>query len=381
MRFSAMESERRGRTAPLLLALLSTAVGFGAQAQDAVPDAPAPDCYAALAQAAPPPASADVLAAVFQPPSAGEAADVRACWEEEAVAAEAVARVDSLALGRRGQLVVVGHDYDGWRHYGLVRVPAGGVTPGMPLVVLLHGGSGGVGGGFANGLPPEIRDRVLVAAPAFRGEPARLRDRAYVDERAFGPDDAIWEADVRDALAFVEAVRALYPQADPRPAFVGVSRGGTVALLAAARTEDARGVFVASAPTDFFSEDTRARAQHWLETETVAGGTYGRFEEAVFEPLRRGERSPAWARVELLRRSPRYVAGALPPVVHLHYGSADEIVPVEHGDLLYEALVATGYGAPDLVFVRHPEAGHGLFHALDVERGAFLREVFPQLAE
>jgi dipeptidyl aminopeptidase/acylaminoacyl peptidase len=223
-------------------------------------------------------------------------------------------------------------------------VPPGAAGRRLPVLVVGHGGDRGTsprdfeGGAFA-------RDWVQVL-PSFRGE--RLRTGAFGRGRAFrsGGTPSPWDRDVDDAIALLNAVFEVVPEADPgRVAALGRSRGAGVVLLMAARDTRVRGVVSVFGPTDFFLPEVQRLARRALRVPVRLPGA-GFLADSVLFALRDGRLPLARARLDLLRRSPAHFARRLPPV-QLHHGALDTKVPAAHSERLASTLRDAGC-APEL---------------------------------
>jgi dipeptidyl aminopeptidase/acylaminoacyl peptidase len=126
-------------------------------------------------------------------------------------------------------------------------------------------------------------------------------------------------------------VLATVPGADAgRIATRGGSRGGTVALLLAARDARIRRAIDVVGPTN-------------LLALTEANQQDPTYQLQFLEELKDGRLTLAQARHRLLASSPLFFAERL-PLVQLHLGSRDWIVPPAQGERLRDALQAQGRG-------------------------------------
>ena len=101
---------------------------------------------------------------------------------------------------------------------------------------------------------------------------------------------------------------------EERVAILGLSRGGGVGLLTAARDKRIKAVVEFFGPTDLFGEYALEIFEEALEGELrdLPGLDY--MNENVIVPWKEGALSNAAARLELVRRSAVYFVGDLPPV-------------------------------------------------------------------
>ena len=70
-----------------------------------------------------------------------------------------------------------------------------------------------------------------------------------------------------------------------------------------------------------------------------------------------GELSTSEARQALLRRSPVYFAEDL-PVLQIHHGGADTVVPIAESEALWAAYEKAHGGEYESAFYRYEKAGH-----------------------
>ena len=308
--------------------------------------------------------ASDLLGALFAPPTPAEIATVEAQWAARDTRPRD-ARVDSDRLyGDGSRVLVVSHRIGaaGERHVGAVRVPAGTAGRRLPVLVVGHGGDKGTSTRqFERGV--FLRDWVQVV-PSFRGERLRTGPLGLTGGPRSGGSPSPWDRDVDDAMALLGATLALVPEADPaRVAAVGRSRGAGVVLLMAARDARVRGVASVFGPTDFFLPQVQTLARRALRAPVRLPGA-GVLADSVLFALRDGQITLAQARLDLVRRSPVYVAQRLPPV-QLHHGTLDTKVPLAHSQRLADALRAAG-SAPELfVYARggHSRRSLGGSHA------------------
>jgi len=196
----------------------------------------------------------------------------------------------------------------------------------FPAVLLNHGGFEGFSRSF------------LATARQWRGAGYAVAASEYRGEGDSGgrPDYAGGEVD--DTLVLLDWLRSR-PEVDPgKVALVGYSRGGTVALMAAARGAPAGAVVVYSALTDL---------EEALESSERLAGILER-QDLPFGP---GDRE------QLRLRSPIHRAGRIEAPVLLLHGEQDPLVPAAQSTAMAEAVREAGGEAKVLFF---PEAAHHL---------------------
>ena len=149
-----------------------------------------------------------------------------------------------------------------------------------------------------------------------------------------------WDRDVDDTISLLSVALEQVPELDEeRVAILGLSRGGGVGLLTAARDKRIKAVVEFFGPTDLFDEYAREIFEEALEGELrdLPGLDY--LNEILLLPWKLGVLSDAEARLELVRRSGVYFVDRLPPV-QLHHGTEDAVVAVSQAYRLIEAMDA-----------------------------------------
>lgn len=201
-------------------------------------------------------------------------------------------------------------------------IPAGETRP---AIVVIHGHLPASTNGAATveGVARRYRDRGYISlAMSMRGWPP-----------SGGDDDCALEQP-GDVVRVVEWLRGEPGVDATHVGILGYSKGGQMALLAAARGADVRAVVAYYPPTDL---------ARWKETtgnpQTVSYITQ------LCEP------PPG-----LARRSPRTQAAQVGAPVLLVHGDADPNVPIEQSELMADALRSAGRPV-DLLVV--PGGGHG----------------------
>ncbi len=307
--------------------------------------------------AGPTPGAID-LDALFAPPTAAEIAAVEADWATRDVRVEGVQpELQSVVLlgGGLGTARVFSHLVEGARHYGAVLVPSGAAPGSLPVIVFAHGGDTGVDVGevaLLLALLGEQTRNFAFVVPSFRSEPLTLDGQTFTS----GGEPSPWDRDVDDALAFLEVALQEVPETNSeRIAALGYSRGGTVALLMAARDDRIQRVVEFAAPTDFFGSWIRTIVEDALDGQPSGLPAIDVLEEHLVGPLRDGSMDAATFRSELIRRSPSLWAERLPPI-QLHHGTADAVVPVSQAVSLMDALEAHSREGDE--FYLYEGAGH-----------------------
>ena len=303
------------------------------------------------------------LDALFAAPTPGEIEAIRAEWATRDVSAAdiAVLAVDTVqALGNTQVVRVVSHTVAGVTHVGAIVAPVLEPARTLPVLVYNHFGDEGVDldGTLSlislglNGLSSEY----VFVVPSFRDETLTSNGITYQSD---GPPSP-WDFDVDDSIALLNVALELVPDADEsRIGVIGISRGGGVSLLMAAR--DPRIEFVVDffGPTNFFLKSSREETENALRgnVRDLPGLDY--LNSTWVFPWKEGNRSIEEVRLEYIRRSPVYFSDAL-PVIQVHHGAQDDIVPVEHAESLEEFFVREGKPENEYELFIYPDAGHDL---------------------
>ena len=285
------------------------------------------------------------LNALFAPPTADEITQVKEEWDTRTPEVSGVRpELDSEVPAGLGSVRVriLSHTVGGHRHYGAVVTPVGAADPGsLPVILYAHGGDDGVNIDqivLVNTLLQFQRLSAAFVVPSYRSEPLQLGDEVFLSE---GPPSP-WDRDVDDTISLLSVALEQAPELDEeRVAILGLSRGGGVGLLTAARDKRIKAVVEFFGPTDLFDEYAREIFEEALEGELrdLPGLDY--LNEILLLPWKLGVLSDAEARLELVRRSGVYFVDRLPPV-QIHHGTEDAVVAVSQAYRLIEAMKAAG---------------------------------------
>ncbi|MHC4550151.1 MAG: alpha/beta hydrolase family protein [Planctomycetota bacterium] len=298
---------------------------------------------------------------LFAPPSQAEIDAILAEWAGRQPQAQDVNVVATTSLGLGAVDVtvhVVSHVVDGPRHYGAILVPDGALPGSLPILMYAHGGDGGVDIDQVVPFLPFILgsgiDDFVIAIPSFRAEPLTFDGTTYVSD---GPPSP-WDRDVDDALALLDVVAGLTPEADPaRIGILGFSRGACVALLMAIREPSIDLVVEFFGPTDFFGPFVQQVVAEALRGNPRGLPGLAHLDQELIQPLKSGQLTIEDVRPEILRRSPVYFADRLPQV-QVHHGTDDTVVPVGEAERLIAVMAALGRRAPEFEFYLYPGGGH-----------------------
>ena len=242
-------------------------------------------------------------------------------------------RIVSFHVGADSSTVaVVQHFTSVGSHYGAIRVPAGEGP--FPIVVINHGGFDGASADLyfevIKRVAEELAESNILVIPSYRGE--SIRASWDTSRRLSAGTRSPWSGDVEDALALTNAVLDLIPASlDSNIIMIGFSRGGAVALLAAARDDRISGAVAISAPT--FSPSSH-RQESSISSSTPDADT-------AYWPSLMDEMG-LWVDVESPDFvTPLEVAAELPPVLLIH-SEHDPVVPFEHSAILCDAVLQAG---------------------------------------
>lgn len=302
------------------------------------------------------------LEALFSPPSASELAMIQADWasrdvsaQDVNVLAEEIVTVPGLPESR---VQIVSHTVTGLSHVGAIVVPTGAQENSLPILIYNHPGDEGIdlNGTFSLislGLSGINSDFILVA-PTFRSEVMTYNGQEYTAE---GPESP-WDFDVDDSIALLNVALELAPEADAsRIGILGASRGGGVSLLMAARDPRIDLVIEYFGPTDFFVESALETTEEALRGDVRDLPGLDFLNNTFLFPYQQGALSLEDMRLEYIRRSPVYFVEDL-PLVQVHHGNQDDIVPVDHATSLERALSMSSKPASEYEVYLYPTAGH-----------------------
>lgn len=207
------------------------------------------------------------LDSLFIPPDLDEIDEIIQEWQNECLHADSLTVVKSIPFHINRQLDIVAHYHEGMIHYGALIWPVS-YKEGKKYAQLL----------YADGLDqlhPVIRldhhfiiqricrdlPNYFVFIPSFRGQSLNIGNHFYCSDGFFG--DA-FDGATTDALRFMQVCEELIVQEKIlSKGVMGISRGGTVALLMAIRYPEIDYFVCQSGPTNFL--DNRAYDKHTFQ--------------------------------------------------------------------------------------------------------------------
>lgn len=239
-------------------------------------------------------------------------------------------------------LNIVQHFTDGRSHFGAIIFPTN-YQPGeqYPLLLWANGlnqadPSVNVADQLITGLAKALSNHFILI-PSFRGQALVYRQERYCSDGFFG--DA-FDGATDDALRLLALARTAYDEINTNQiSVIGVSRGGTVALLMAARDPSiARTVAIAS-PTDFYRQQVYHRYGTQYKYQFLSRTT------DIVE-----------MRQKMLKSSPCYFVSHSDNPLLLIHGNNDRVVPLENATQVIELME----GKSNFQSIIH-DGGHGFY--------------------
>ena len=164
-----------------------------------------------------------------------------------------------------------------------------------------------------------LAENYFILVPSFRGQALVSNQERYCSDGFFG--DA-YDGAATDALGLLSFAKNEITGVDSeRISIIGVSRGGTVALLVGARDKSIKSVVSISGPTDFFSKKSYYR--------------YGK--QYKYQFLSR-TKSIEEIRKKMIVSSPIYFMEDFPNPILLIHGKNDRVVNVSHATEMIEKM-------------------------------------------
>ena len=282
---------------------------------------------------------------LFAEPHLAELQHMLESWQKRPVQANEVEVIKEFKGTQHHQIQIVSHFVGDQKHYGALFLPNNyvNVSPGsFPVLIFAHGLDQdhpvvSIYGGFLKYALNALDSNTIVIVPSFRGQSLRLSNQYYCSDGFFG--DA-FDGATDDALALLNVCLSNIPAADTnRISIAGVSRGGTVALLAGIRDSRIKLVIDYAGPTNFPSRDVHSRYLKQYKYQFL------------------GNKAPiAELRKRILASSPYYFTEYLPDVVVGH-GAKDHVVPLSQAQILIDRLQEKGHRGKLIIDIKQDQ-GH-----------------------
>ncbi|AXY77220.1 hypothetical protein D3H65_25970 [Paraflavitalea soli] len=186
----------------------------------------------------------------------------------------------------------------------------------------------------------------VYVVPAMRGQyvSLRVKGKEYRSSMSEGSRFDAFDGATDDVIATLNAVGALFSQADTARAMIrGGSRGGIVALLAGERDQRFKRVAAVAFNADFIG----------LTAQLYNDPTY---REQFMSGLINGTTTIAGVRQLMIASSPLYFCSRLPKT-QLHCAQNDRITPAAQGELLFNTMKTLGLQHQVELFI-YPNRDH-----------------------
>lgn len=283
---------------------------------------------------------------LLRPVDSSEVEEISQYWDSFNLKSDSVWEESSFMHRSNRELRVVGHLAEGDIHYGAIFLPRGYTKNASYPVLLFAPG--------LNQLNPAVNlnkhstipslsrkfSSYIIVVPSYRGQSLIVDERSYCSDGFFG--DA-FDGATDDALRLLEVALETVEGADStQVAVYGISRGGTVSLLAAARDKRIQAAISQAGPVDFLRRDVFDRYNLQYRYQFLNG-------KATFEERRK----------HILRSSPVHFIQDYENKLLILHGTNDETVPLWNAE---EVLKRRGNDS--LTFHEYWDAGHN-FDATD----------------
>ncbi len=276
------------------------------------------------------------LKRILVDPSPAEISAVLTDLRQQDLSPKKVVVHDSIDLTNTNRLYVVSHQVEDRLHYGAIILPIRANRKHLPVIIFATGGDGmstafDITQDFNHGsaqfpsfLGKDLDTTAVVVIPSFRGQQLIIGDRKFQSNGDVG--DA-FDGATTDALALLNVTLKQFRIADQNQISIyGGSRGGAVALLAAARDKRIKKVITVATPADM-------KKLYLLYPE--------QFKLLFFRDLLAGKITEQKARKKFIACSPIYFVNEL-PALQLHHDNNDPFVPVSFAKQLEKSLIDSG---------------------------------------
>ena len=261
---------------------------------------------------------------LYAPADSLELVTIKSAWESFDYKSDSFEITKTIDYKIDRQLLIIANYAEGRKHYSAVFLPKE-YKPSQNYPLLL----------WANGLDqahPQVElnnlfikkvvdnlEHHFVLVPSYRGQALVAYNKRYCSDGFFG--DA-FDGATDDALRLLNLVQNEYAGVDLNHLQVcGVSRGGTVALLMAARQPQLKSVVSIAGPVDFF-------------TKTI----YYKYGAQYKYQFLSYEASMPELRKKMLKSSPIYFISNYSNNLLLVQGKMDEVVSVENAERVIQIM-------------------------------------------
>jgi pimeloyl-ACP methyl ester carboxylesterase len=265
--------------------------------------------------------------ALFAPPSATELQAIKANWEKRNLTPQDVTIEATQDISSKLSFHLLSFRLNGHKQYAGALVPVS--TEPLPVLLYVYG--------FALSDPVSYQNIKLLGSdtslpfiyvmPALKGQSLSLtvNDKTYKSPLSEGTRNDAFDGATDDAIATLNAIGTAFTQADTSRVITrGGSRGGTVALLMAARDKRVKRAAAIAFPSDLLG----LTASHQQDP------TY-RFQ--FLDALINGGATLEETRTKMIASSPLYFCSELAKT-QMHFGEKDDITPALQGQMLFNAL-------------------------------------------
>lgn len=243
---------------------------------------------------------------------------------------------------------IIEHTVEGKKHYGAVIKPRTPAEEGkIPMLMWVEG---------LDQFNPQVdilRDHVitnllksmpdhLLVIPSFRGQSLRIGKHTFCSDGFFG--DA-FDGATDDALRFLHLVNRQYAIDEEDISIYGISRGGTVALLAGARDPIFRNIIAQAGPTDFLDRAVYEKFGIQYKYQFLSQ------DSAIIK-----------IRPKIIKSSPRYFCQNIAGNILLIHGQNDKTVDISNAQKVINQL-STRDNFTSLI----TESGHQSNHMQNVK--------------
>lgn len=237
---------------------------------------------------------------------------------------------------------IINQYLNGQKHYGAIIYPKNyDAHKKYPLILWAEGlnqakPSVNINNGVVNKIISQSED-YFILIPSFRGQALIMNNKRFCSDGFFG--DA-FDGATDDALNFLNLIKNNVDGIDKsRVSIVGISRGGTVALLMGARDSTISSVVSISGPTNFYSEKAFKR--------------YGKQYKYQFLS---NTKSIDHIRKKMIKSSPVFFIEDYPNSILLIHGKNDNVVNISHAKAIIDKLS----GKDNFEFILN-ENGHNFY--------------------